>query len=160
MLALAAFHAMHTNQMCAFWLLAAEALFVIPRISCMRGRVGLSCCENGSCRKCVATKWLQKLQRCLIWAELRGIYGRIAYYQCGFSREIKAVKSSGNDGPWLTSARKPFIFKGLRACYICHSVFATLLQHAFPKKCFATDGIVPGGFGVSAVFEAFIMAYY
>ena len=43
MLALAAFHAMHTNPMCAFWLLAAEALFVIPRISCMRGRVGLSC---------------------------------------------------------------------------------------------------------------------
>ena len=43
MLALAAFHAMHTTQMCAFWLLAAEALFVIPRISCMRGRVGLSC---------------------------------------------------------------------------------------------------------------------
>jgi hypothetical protein len=55
-------------------------------------------------------------------------------------------KKSGNDDPRLTSARKPFIFKGLRVCYICHSVFATLLQYAFLKKCFATDGIVPGGF--------------
>ena len=40
------------------------------------------------------------------------------------------------------------------------TVFATLLQQAFPKKYFATDGIVPAGFGISAVFEAFIMVYY
>lgn len=29
------------------------------------------------------------------------------------------------------------------------------MQHAFPKKYFATDGIVPGGFGVTPVYEAF-----
>ncbi len=108
----------------------------------------------------MATKRLQKLQRHHKKLGIRGICGRKAYFQCGFSREIKVVKSSGNNNdPRLTSARKPFIFKGLRVCYILPIRFCNSFATRFPEKCFATDGIVPGGFVVRAVFEAFIMVY-